>query len=118
MQRADDRDHETPPDDESGGGLRYQQARRSHGEAATDDSVATAGTRSGLARDVADADQQQRADDHGGPDPDDESWLQDQGYPKLGKGVQSRLNQVEHGPYAGGSQQGDEQPVEARETAP
>jgi len=33
--------------------------------------------------------------------------LQEHGYPKLGKSAQSRLTQVEHGPYPGGTQQGD-----------
>ena len=54
-----------------------------------------------------DPDQQQRAEEYGGPAPDDESWLQEQGYPKLGRSTQSRLTQIEHGPYAGGTQQGD-----------
>jgi len=52
-------------------------------------------------------DQQQSAEEYGRPNPDDESWLQDQGYPKLGKNVHERLTQVEHGPYPGGTQQGD-----------
>jgi hypothetical protein len=56
---------------------------------------------------ASDPDQQQRAEEYGGPAPDDESWLQEQGYPKLGKSTQSRMTQVEHGPYAGGTQQGD-----------
>ena len=52
-------------------------------------------------------DQQQRAEEYGGPAPDDEAWLQEQGYPKLGRSTQSKMTQVEHGPYAGGTQQGD-----------
>jgi hypothetical protein len=52
-------------------------------------------------------DLQQTAGEHGGPGPDDEAWLQEQGYPKLGRGTQARVTQVEHGPYAGGTQQGD-----------
>lgn len=52
-------------------------------------------------------DQQQRAEDFGRPEPEDEAHLQEQGYPKLGRGTQDRLTQVEHGPYAGGTQQGD-----------
>ena len=49
----------------------------------------------------------QRAEDHGGPSPDEEAMLAEQGYPKLGQKIQSRVTQVEHGPYAGGTQQGD-----------
>jgi len=60
-------------------------------------------------------DQQQTAEDHGRPSPDDESWLQDQGYPKLGKNAHARLTQVEHGPYAGGTQQGDAETAERAE---
>jgi len=52
-------------------------------------------------------DRQQVAEDFGRPHPDDESWLQDQGYPKLGRNPHDRLTQVEHGPYPGGTQQGD-----------
>jgi len=52
-------------------------------------------------------DQQQTAEDYGRPSPEDESLLQEHGYPKLGKSAQSRLTQVEHGPYPGGTQQGD-----------
>ena len=52
-------------------------------------------------------DQQQTVEEYAGPTPDDESWLQEQGYPKLGRSPQSRMTQVEHGPYAGGTQQGD-----------
>jgi len=57
-------------------------------------------------------DQQQTAEDHGRPSPDDESLLQDHGYPKLGKNSDARLTQVEHGPYAGGTQQGDAETAE------
>ena len=85
------------------GGLHYQQAHRAPAE-----------TRSAVARDTGEPDQTQRADHHGGPDPEDESWLQDQGYPKLGQRIQSRVTQLEHGPYAGGTQQGDH---ETRERA-
>jgi hypothetical protein len=52
-------------------------------------------------------DRQQVAEDYGRPHPDDEAWLQDQGYPKLGRNPHDRLTQVEHGPYPGGTQQGD-----------
>jgi hypothetical protein len=78
------------------GGLHYQQAHRAPAE-----------TRSALDRAASEPDQTQSAEDHGGPDPEDESWLQDQGYPKLGKGMQSQVTQMEHGPYAGGTQQGN-----------
>jgi hypothetical protein len=50
-------------------------------------------------------DQQQQAEEYGGPSPEDESWLQDQGYPHLGRNAHHRLTQVEHGPYPGGTQQ-------------
>ena len=88
------------------GGQRYQQAHRAPGST-QDGDAPTAGTRSARARETAEPDQRQRADEHGGPSPDDESWLAEQGYPKLGKKPQSRVTQVEHGPYAGGTQQGD-----------
>ena len=52
-------------------------------------------------------DQQQRAEEYGGPSAEDEALLQEHGYPKLGESPQSRLTQVEHGPYPGGTQQGD-----------
>jgi len=40
------------------------------------------------------------------PQPDDEARLEEQGYPKLGDKLHSRTTQHEHGPNAGGSQQG------------
>ena len=46
--------------------------------------------------------------------------LQEQGYPKLGRSPQSRVTQVEHGPYPGGTQQGDaesEQRVAEQQTS-
>jgi len=95
------------------GGHRYQQAHRDPGST-QEGSAVTAGSRSAVARETAEPDQQQRADDHGRPSPDDESWLADQGYPKLGKKIQSRVTQVEHGPYAGGTQQGDASSREKR----
>lgn len=52
-------------------------------------------------------DRQQTAEEYGGPSPDDEARLREQGYPKLGHKLQSRVTQVEHGPYPGGTQQGD-----------
>ena len=88
------------------GGHRYHQAHRAPGSTQQGKGT-TAGTRSAVARETAEPDQRQRADDHGGPSSDDESWLAEQGYPKLGEKLQSRVTQVEHGPYAGGSQQGD-----------
>lgn len=114
MPEADDREQGAPPSrgdrerdrlNESGG-QQYHQAHRAPGST-QDGEAATAGTRSALARETSEPDQQQRADDHGGPSPDDEAWLAEQGYPKLGQKVQSRVTQVEHGPYAGGTQQGD-----------
>jgi len=89
------------------GGLHYQRAHRAAGAAHSDPSQATAGARSEIARETAAPAPDQTADHHGGPTPDDEEWLADQGYPKLGKKLQSRMTQVEHGPYAGGTQQGD-----------
>ena len=48
------------------------------------------------------------------PHPDDESWLKDLGYPKVGEHVESHATQIEHGPNAGGTQQGhaDDEPTE------
>ncbi len=43
------------------------------------------------------------------PQPDDESWLQDLGYPKVGEHVESHATQIEHGPNAGGTQQGHDE---------
>lgn len=103
MPEADDHEHERLSES---GGQQYQRAHRAPGSTQQGDTP-TAGTRSAVARETAEPDQQQRADDHGGPSPDDESWLAEQGYPKLGNKLQSRVTQVEHGPYAGGSQQGD-----------
>jgi hypothetical protein len=117
MQHADNREATTAGPDEkrrerpevrldeaqvaSSGGLPYQQARR-------------APNGSDERPSAVDPERQQVADHHGGPSSDDESWLQEQGYPKLGPKIQSRVTQHEHGPYAGGSQQGD---VETRERA-
>jgi hypothetical protein len=131
VSRSDDREQHTPPargrqrlqePDEShddqphdslseSGGHRYHRAHRAPGSTHEGEAV-TAGTRSAVARETAEPDQQQRADHHGGPSPDDESWLAEQGYPKLGNKIQSRVTQVEHGPYAGSSQQGDTKPSE------
>jgi hypothetical protein len=57
-------------------------------------------------------DQQQVAEEYGRPSPDDEALLQEQGYPKLGRNPHERLTQVEHGPYPGGTQQGDAETAE------
>ena len=101
-----DADHHEDDRLRESGGHHYHRAHRAPGSTQEGEAV-TAGTRSALARETAEPDGRQRADDHGGPSPDDESWLAEQGYPKLGKKIQSRVTQVEHGPYAGGSQQGD-----------
>ncbi len=58
--------------------------------------------------------EEQLVEEYGGQSPEDEAHLQEHGYPKLGKSAQSRMTQVEHGPYAGGTQQGD---IETRERA-
>ena len=84
----------------SGGGLRYQQAFRDPEQ-----------TRAGVTpADVANPDVpdlRQRATEYGGPDAAEEATLQEQGYPKLGRTMQAKVTQVEHGPYAGGTQQGE-----------
>ena len=83
----------------SGGGLRYQQAFR--------DPEARVGVTPAAVGQPEAPDQQQRAREYGGPDLVDEAVLHEQGYPKLGSGMHSRVTQVEHGPYAGGTQQGE-----------
>lgn len=115
MPESHDHDHEHDRLSASGG-RRYHQAHRAPGST-QEGEAATAGIRSALARDTADPDQRQRADHHGGPSPDDETSLGEQGYPKLGQKLQSRVTQVEHGPYAGGTQQGDTASRERRATA-
>ncbi len=96
-------EHETHLDHEqheTGGGLRYQQATR-------DPDQSRAGVTPDSVEVNADSpDQQQQAMDFGGPDPAEEAVLQEHGYPKLGDSLNSRVTQVEHGPYAGGTQQG------------
>jgi len=93
---------ETQLDDEqirTSGGLRYQQANRQPGD------VEGGAPRSSAP--VGEADQSQNAEEYGGPTSDDQVALHEHGYPKLGEKLPSRVTQVEHGPYAGGSQQGD-----------
>lgn len=82
----------------SGGGLRYQQGHRDPG-------LADDAPRSSIP--VDDPDLRQQGTEYGGPAPDDQATLNEHGYPKLGGKLPSRVTQVEHGPYAGGSQQGD-----------
>ena len=112
MSPSDDREQHDHLDES--GGHHYQRAHRAPVSTHEGTGEPTAGTRSAVARETAEPDRQQRADEHGGPSADDESWLAEQGYPKLGKKIQSRVTQVEHGPYAGGSQQGDTKPSETR----
>jgi hypothetical protein len=81
------------------GGLRYQQANREPGD------VEGGAPRSSAP--VSEPDLRQRAEEYGDPDPEEQATLHEQGYPKLGEKLPSRVTQVEHGPYAGGSQQGD-----------
>lgn len=98
----------------SGGGLQYQQAAR-------DPDQARAGiTPAGVAPALDTADQGQNAEDFGGPAPDEEAILQEHGYPKTGRDLNARVTQVEHGPYAGGTEQGEPattgQPADAVES--
>lgn len=88
----------------TGGGLRYQQAQREPGD------VAGGAPRSSAP--IGEPSLSQRAEEYGGPAPDDQATLHEQGYPKLGQKLPSRVTQVEHGPYAGGSQQGDTKPTQ------
>jgi hypothetical protein len=81
------------------GGLRYQQASREPGD------VEGGAPRSSAP--IGEPDLRQQAEEYGGPAPDDQEALHEHGYPKLGGKLPSRVTQVEHGPYAGGSQQGD-----------
>ena len=101
-ERMDANSAETMLDDRqirSSGGLRYQQAQREPGD------VAGGAPRSSAP--IGEADLSQQAEEFGGPAPDDQDALHEHGYPKLGGKLPSRVTQVEHGPYAGGSQQGD-----------
>lgn len=83
----------------TGGGLRYQQAHREPGD------VEDGAPRSSAP--IGEPILDQQAEEYGGPTPDDQAALHEHGYPKLGGKLPSRVTQVEHGPYAGGSQQGD-----------
>lgn len=97
----------------SGGGLRYQQGMR-------DPDLARGGTPTPAAvpADLDGPDHRQRAEEYGGPAPDDEAALREHGYPKLGSGVQERLTQVEHGPYPGGTEQGTPGEAESERSDP
>jgi hypothetical protein len=115
--------------DESGGGIRYQEAQRQNAverdgpsrsrpargtgpDHAAHRAPAGTDTRpehrdsepdpSGLSvNDATTVDDKQVR-----PHPDDESWLNDLGYPKTGEHVEAHQTQIEHGPNAGGTQQG------------
>ena len=115
---------------ESGGGQRYQEAHRQHaidrdgprrsrqGRGTTSDTPsrqeveapdrsvnAIAGGEAG-GSDLNAFDRQAGDDEQVRPHPDDESWLKDLGYPKTGEHIEAHHTQIEHGPNAGGSQQG------------
>jgi hypothetical protein len=95
--------HETRLDheqQESGGGLHYQRSFRDP------DQARKGVTPAGVAENVGTPDQQQQGQEYGGPNADEEAVLRQHGYPKLGSSIPSRVTQVEHGPYAGGTQQG------------
>ena len=97
----DRQQQETHLDDDqraSGGGLHYQQAFR--------DPEARVGVTPAAVGQPDAPSQEQRAQEYGGPAPADREILEEHGYPKLDRSVDARLTQVEHGPYAGGSQQG------------
>lgn len=101
-ERVEARPAETQLDDEqirTSGGLRYQQANREPGD------VEGGAPRSSAP--IGEPSLEQQAEEYGGPAPDEQAALHEQGYPKLGGKLPSRVTQVEHGPYAGGSQQGD-----------
>jgi hypothetical protein len=87
----------------SSGGLRYQQAHRQPGDVEGGAPRASAP--------VAEPDLQQQGEEYGGPAPEDQEVLHEHGYPKLGQKLPSQVTQVEHGPYAGGTQQGDTKPT-------
>ena len=119
---------------ESGGGQRYQEAHRQHAidrdgprrsraargtvgdttksdtpsrqepEAPGRSANASAGGAGGS--DLNAFDRQAGDDEQVRPHPDDESWLKDLGYPKTGEHTEAHHTQIEHGPNAGGSQQG------------
>lgn len=93
----------------SGGGLHYQQGHRDPG--ALDGAPRSRAP-------IGEPSLRQRGEEYGGPAPDDEALLHEQGYPKLGPKLPSRVTQVEHGPYAGGSQQGDAKPAAPEPAGP
>ena len=95
--RLDDRQIRTS------GGLRYQQAQREPGD------VEGGAPRSSAP--LVEPSLEQRAEEYGDPAPEDQAALHEHGYPKLGQKLPSRVTQVEHGPYAGGSQQGAIKPA-------
>jgi hypothetical protein len=101
-ERVEARPAETQLDDEqiqTSGGLRYQQAHREPGD--------VEGGAPRTSAPIGEPSLRQQAEEYGGPTPDDQAALHEHGYPKLGGKLPSRVTQVEHGPYAGGSQQGD-----------
>jgi len=101
-ERAEANPAETLLDDRqirTSGGLRYQQAQREPGD------VEGGAPRSSAP--IGEPNLEQQAEEYGNPMPDDQAALHEHGYPKLGGKLPSRVTQVEHGPYAGGSQQGD-----------
>lgn len=116
--------HEAPTDGPVGeqqhqhaatGGERYQTAHREHAVEREGPATSRSARGTGPARDQrhvspneASPDTSAASTEPGRPHPDDEAWLKDLGYPKLGKHLQSRTTQIEHGPNAGGTQQGDE----------
>ena len=81
------------------GGLRYQQANREPGD--------VEGGAPRTSAPLGEPNLCQQAEEYGGPALDEQEALHEHGYPKLGGKLPSRVTQVEHGPYAGGSQQGD-----------
>jgi len=97
----------------SGGGQRYQQAHRQHAVDHGGASVAraargTAQTDAARPTSAPNGDAGATTDDtQVQPHPNDESWLKDLGFPKTGDHPEAHPTQVEHGPNAGGSQQGE-----------
>ena len=130
MHQQDERPEADRELHESGGGAHYQQAHRQHAveREGPSRSRAARGTGPDHAAPRAPAGTDTRpehrdAPPHGSgqdtndstsaddrqvrPHPDDESWLNDLGYPKTGEQIEAHQTQIEHGPNAGGSQQGD-----------
>jgi hypothetical protein len=121
---------------ESGGGARYQEAHRQHaverdGPSRSREARGTgpdhAAPRSPAGTDTRPEHRDGQPDASGPspndattadhrqvtPHPDDESWLNDLGFPKTGEHVEGHQTQIEHGPNAGGTQQGDPQTPES-----